>query len=472
MSYGNNFIRKIYDFSPYSIKNLIATIYGAKAHYQRYGYHFYYWYNFLKKTEYYSSQELTKLRDQITIEFINRVLSHNSYYKKNYNTKFINSITDIKKFNIIDKNEMRNNLELIIDKSYKKLIKSHTSGTTGSSLIFPITLECFQREYAFRAIHYSWSGVNFTSKPKIATFAGHPVAKPRQANPPFWVFDYLNNWLLFSSYHMSELFLRDYVKKLEEFNPVLIHGYPSSVYLVSLAFKKYGKSLTNLKAVYTASETLLDFQRKAIEDAFQVKVYNWYGNSEMCANIVECENGRLHLKYEHSYVEILNEKNQDCKPGDRGRLVCTGFGNPAFPLVRYDIKDEVVVSEETYCPCGRGGLLIKEIVGRIEDYILTPSGKKIGRLDHLFKDTLNIKEAQIYQNKIDAIEIRVVPFNGELLKEDIKKILKEISLRIGDELNVNIIQVSHIERGSNNKFKFVVNELDKYASNNPISKKW
>ncbi|MCX7612087.1 MAG: hypothetical protein N2043_10930 [Ignavibacterium sp.] len=459
MAYGNNIIKNLYYKSPFIVKNLIASIYGYNARCKRYGKYYTLWYDYLKKSQYFSNSDLIKARDNNTIEFINKVLQELPFYSQLYNVTSINNIDEIKKLPLITKLDIKRNIELLKNKKIKNVIYSHSSGTTGSSIIFPITEECFQREYAFRALHYSWSGVDLNKKPRIATFSGHPVTSVRKNKPPFWVYDYANNWLIFSSYHMSDQLLKFYIKEIESFDPALIHGYPSSVYLIALSYKKFGKSLKNLKAIYTASETLLPFQRAAIEDAFQVKVYNWYGNSEMCANIVECEKGNLHLKYEHSFVEILNENQEECKPGEKGRLVCTGFGNPAFPLIRYDIKDEVVVSENQECPCGRSGLIIKEIIGRVEDYIITPSGRRIGRLDHLFKDTLNIIEAQVYQSKIDEVELRIVTNNNVLYPDDEKKIWDEVKLRFSDEIKVKIVPVRKIERGPNNKFRFILSEI-------------
>ncbi|MCX8009754.1 MAG: hypothetical protein N3A61_01245, partial [Ignavibacteria bacterium] len=291
MAYGNEFIKKIYFNSPSFIKNIFASIYGYKAKKARYGQYYHKWLNYLEKSQYITNEELIKIRDEYTIDFVNEVLMSNEFYSRKYKIQKIASVSEINNFDLLEKNKVRENLNILIDKRFNNVITSHSSGTTGSAIIFPLTIECFQREYAFRSMHYIWSGVDLRRKPKIATFSGHPVASPNSKKSPFWAYDFVNNWLLFSSYHLSDDLVRYYIEKLVKFNPVLIHGYPSSVYLISLAFKKYGKELSNLKSIYTASETLMDFQRKAIEEAFQVKVYNWYGNSEMCANIVECEKG-------------------------------------------------------------------------------------------------------------------------------------------------------------------------------------
>ena len=49
-----------------------------------------------------------------------------------------------------------------------------------------------------------------------------------------------------------------------------------------------------------------------------------------------------------------------------------------------------------------------DIDGRIEDYVLTPEGRLVGRLDHVFKEQYEIEEAQIVQDDPSSIDILVV----------------------------------------------------------------
>jgi len=454
MNYSNPKFQRIYFSAPYPLKILFSSIYGLKQRNERYGNHFNYYLDLLKNSEYKDNQTLLRELEFEKEKFIEFALNNSSYYKNVYK-----GIKNFKEFQILTKNDLRNHKNSIIVESLLSSSRMvHTSGTTGSALVFPITKECFQREYAFRAMHYYWAGIDVLKKPRIATFSGHPVADPTRNKAPFWVYDFVNNWLLFSSYHINEESEREYIKKIIEFDPIAFHGYPSTIYLIALAHKKYGRKLRSLKAIFTASETLYDFQRNMIEDVFQTKVYNWYGNTEMCANIVECDKGRMHLKLEHSYVEILDENNQPVKPGERGRLVCTAIGNKAFPLIRYDIGDIAQLSKVEKCECGRGGLIIDFVEGRKEDYIITKDGKKIGRLDHLFKDTLGIKEAQIVQTEVGRIIIKIVPADS-FSDKDLNLLKNEIYVRFGNKIDYEIEKVNHISRGANGKFRFVVSEI-------------
>ena len=226
-----------------------------------------------------------------------------------------------------------------------------------------------------------------------------------------------------------------YVAAFQKFRPDFIHGYPSSLYLLGGYTPK---------ALFTASESLLDFQRTAIERAFGAKVFNWYGNTEMTCNIVECAAGSLHYRLDYGVLELLTD----------GTMIVTGLNNRAMPLIRYRVGDRAVAKDGT-CSCGCAFPLIERIDGRIEDYVRTPDGRYVGRLDHLFKDAKHVREAQIVQTRLDEIVIRVVKDNGF----DEQIVLREARQRLGDAIKIRFEYVNAIERTAAGKFRFIVSQL-------------
>ncbi len=179
----------------------------------------------------------------------------------------------------------------------------------------------------------------------------------------------------------------------------------------------------------------------------------------MCANIVECEHSEYHLKLEHSFVEVLDNENRPVGPGGTGQLVCTGFGNFAFPLIRYEIGDVVTLSTSQVSKCGRGGVLIERVLGRMEDYIVGGDGRLVGRLDHLFKESTNVAEAQIVQHEPGTVVLRIVKNDSYGLRDE-RALREEAALRLGSETNVSIEYVTTIPRTSNGKFRFIESSLD------------
>lgn len=313
------------------------------------------------------------------------------------------------------------------------LMELRTSGTSGTPLRVRFTRECHQTEMAFRWRHKAWGGVPFLSS--SAYVSGHPVVPPNQSRPPFWRWDGREKRLLCSSYHLTPENVAAYEAAFRRYRPDFIHGYPSSLYLLG-GYRP--------KAVFTASETLLDFQRAGIERAFGTKVFNWYGNTEMCCNIVECAAGNLHYRLDYGVLELLPD----------GTMICTGLNNFAMPLIRYKVGDRATAGTGD-CPCGCRFPLIERIEGRVEDYIRTPDGRFVGRMDHLFKDASHVREAQIVQTRLDEIVIRVVSEPGF----DESVVLKEARQRLGDAIRIRFERVPAIERTTAGKFRFIVSEL-------------
>jgi phenylacetate-CoA ligase len=259
-----------------------------------------------------------------------------------------------------------------------------------------------------------------------------------------------------------------YAEKLDEFQPGFIHGYPSSVYLAADYLLEHEIDTVRPKCVATASETLFEHQRQTIENAFGCRLLMWYGNAEMCANIVECPDGGIHIKHEHSYVEFLDENYEPVKSGKPGKMVCTAFGNYAMPLIRYEIGD-VTIPLYRECTCGRGGYLVEKVIGREEDYIITPDGRFVGRLDHIFKDTLNVEEAQLIQETPHKLMIKIVKRSGYSHKDE-ELILSQAHNRLGNSIEIELDYVDRIARTLSGKSRFVVSEVDlgKFKMPDPV----
>lgn len=117
--------------------------------------------------------------------------------------------------------------------------------------------------------------------------------------------------IIFSSYHLSTKNLKFYISQLQKFKPHLIHGYPSSVYLLAKYILENNIRLEfQPKMIITASETTLDFHKQVIETAFGCKNYIWYGNTEYAGHITECTEGKLHVQPYHSHVRIVNAEER------------------------------------------------------------------------------------------------------------------------------------------------------------------
>ncbi len=465
MNYGSRTQRGLYFAAPHFVKEALATVYGIQQRRARYGQAFRDALAFLRETESWDNDRLGEYQRKRAAQFVDHALESAPYYRQNRAYDAYRRTKDFSTLPILPKEQVRARLEDFYSDELSRLPHQwrHTSGTTGKSLVFPVTRKCFQREYAFRAYHYSWAGVDLNRRDPIAFCQGHPIAHYDRNQPPFWVCDYANNFLYLSSYHLSPRNLRSYCAVLDRFAPVMLSGYPSSVYCLAFAYRQYGQGRMRLRGVFTTSETVFSHQRPLMEKVFGCKVFDAYGNSEMCSYVMQCERGEFHLKPEHSLTEILDEDGRPARPGEPGRVVATAFGNPALPLVRYEIGDLVTVSASQKAQCGRSGLLLDAILGRVEDYVIAADGRLVGRLDHLFKDSTSVVEAQIVQEQVGEIVLRLVT-TPYFCPADEKAIRAEAQLRLGSGTRIRIEFTPSIERSENGKFRFIVSKLDHRAA--------
>lgn len=464
MAYGSRTQKSIYRRLPGALRNLAATYYAIRTYRTKYGPYFREYFGRLKEHERLTGEEVGEIQLRKLGALVDHASRNVPYYRSLFRerglaTSDIAALSDLRKIPLLNKEVVRTSPGDFLPEGADThgMVHVHTSGTTGKPLDLLQSPELFQKEYATWWFHRSWAGVRLGDR--TATLAGHPVAPVDQKRPPFWIRNYRENQLLFSSYHMSWENLPHYAGALERFRPEFVHGYPSSVYLVALHLNDVGMTSVRPKAVFTSSETIFEYQRTEIERAFGCRVFCYYGNVERAGYIGECEEGRLHVLPEHSIIEFLGDDGEPVAAGAPGRVVSTNIDNLSMPLLRYVTGDVAVpLPEDERCPCGRPGRLVESVTGRVEDYVVTPDGTLVGRLDHILKGVSHVKEAQIYQPSRDRIVVRIVKDDG-YLSEDERALLANSRERLGATIGITFEYVDHIERTSTGKFRFIVSDV-------------
>jgi phenylacetate-CoA ligase len=357
----------------------------------------------------------------------------------------------------LEKSSYREHTEDLLanDIPRRRLLRGKTSGTTGTALTLWWTPEALAEEFASFWRGRRTCGVRLDD-PNL-TFNGQIVVPVEQRRPPFWRTNHWNRQTLFSLHHMSPEHLPAYVDAVHATPAAFAQGYPSALFLVARALLDAGRPLPagRLRAVFTSSESLLAFQRETIEEGFGAPIHDRYGVSEFCVSMTECPRRRLHVDMEFCLVEVeVEEQTQDWV---RGPLVVTGFANEATPFLRYRVGD-VGTRALTPCPCGRPGDSFLEIDGRIEDYVMTPDGRLVGRLDHIFKEQLDVAEAQVLQETRDSLDVRVVR-RPSFDDSSERKLMAEFRARLGEDIRIDLHYVDAIAREANGKFRAVKSKV-------------
>lgn len=236
-------------------------------------------------------------------------------------------------------------------------------------------------------------------------------------------------------------------------------GFPSTIYEIA----KYGlENKINfpegiVKAIFPTAESVTPESKKTIEAFFKTSLYDQYASSEGAPFIFECKNKKLHIEMQSGIFEVLDEQNL---PAKEGRLVVTSFTTYGTPLIRYDIEDSIELSDST-CNCGNNNPLVKQILGRIDDYVFSPETGKInlGNVSNTLKDVKGIVRFQALQENLESITIKIVIDNGVFSQKDEKQFLMNWKDRVGNSMKLDLEFVDDIPVENSGKFRMVKNKI-------------
>ena len=435
-------LQKIYDHSPVFFQNIMCSVKGWTLARQRYGKDF-----FRYLSDYENHRVSPEESLEAFLEAIRNVPAYKSIYEKAAPGK-----VKLSDFKIITKADVKQNHSDYINPDYHgRILIAHTSGTTGSGLIFPWSEEGVRRQWAV------WWRCDKSVGIKFGTWrgwlGGKTIISIQNKKPPYWRINRPFRQIMYSSHHLNAETVKYYYDDIKKRQLTWLHGYPSSVSILSALIVENGlEPIKTVKWVTTSAENLLEHHIQIIHKAFpNAIIHTHYGLSEGVSNLSQDKDCRWYIDDDFAYTEFIpvDEKNPTIC-----RIVGTGFNNYAFPLVRYDTGDLAKVEWVDGKP------QIVEIYGRQDDYIELPNGVKLGRLDHIFKDCVNIKEAQIHQIRKDLIELKVVK-DKNYTEKDEDLLLKEASSRFGNDVELKITYCDKIERTQAGKVRFVVSDLHK-----------
>ena len=296
---------------------------------------------------------------------------------------------DLAQWPVLKKECVRKEAEAFVasNRRHERLFSEHTSGTTGTPLRLWWGRETVRAWYAlFEARVRRWNGVD--RRDRWGMLGGQLVVPADQSRPPYWVWNRAMNQLYLSSYHLSPASVGSYLDALERHGVSYLLGYASSLDSLSQLAQDAGLTAPPMTVAISNAEPLLEHQRSRIAEVFRCPVRNTYGMAEGVAAGSECSQGVMHEWPEVGIVEILrDDADAPVDPGTPGRIVATGLLNPAMPLIRYDTGDRgrFLQGSGPSCACGRTLPVLAEIDGRCDDVLITADGRRIGRLDPVFR---------------------------------------------------------------------------------------
>lgn len=449
---------KLYFASPVRLQNMLVSAMGYKLYQKRYTGIYHNLRELVRESREWSEAKQTDYQSEQLHTMVKHCRENIPYYQSLFaeyglHENDITSPTDLIKLPVLSKKTLRERGREFRTGRETPFIIQRTSGSTGTPLSLHVNERTYKLAMALLVDHEEFHGVPFGAR--RATFAGRMIQRPENMNPPFARFNRAENQRLYSSYHLNQTTFPHYQRDLDRFQPLEIIGYPSAISDLANHYQQ-SNSKPNFrpKAIITNSETLLEWQRERIESVFQAPIFDYYGTAEYVLFAGQGLNGLYKINPIISITEILPTDESTTT----GSVVATSLTNTCMPLLRYNLGDVATRTPSTR-DAQTSVSYLKSITGRVDDYVLTPDGRRIGRLDHIFKGTSNISEAQIVQDSIDHCKVIVVKQNKNASLNS-SEIIKNLKLRAGEKMKIDI-EVSHsIPRNRNGKFRSVISLMN------------
>ncbi len=411
----------------------------------------------LRRHQWLKEEELAKIQEKKLRAIIKHAYHNVPFYRELYDSvgikpEDIKSIEDLRILPIITKKDVQKNYPDKIIANGVDINRcgiGHTSGSSGISLEICSGLRTIEYSQALFGYAFFESGLKLTDKLVNLT---HPYYK------------ITNTWFRkLGILRKENINLHDppgvIIEALKKAKPDVIYSFPSVILLLAKEIEEKGISGISPRMIVTQGETLTEYAREKIGDAFHTEVYDTYGASEFMRLAFECqERSGYHIITDCAVVEFIKDgKNVDA--GEPGEIVVTGLYNYEMPLIRYNL-DDIGISTKEKCACGRGFPLIGNIEGKVDDFLFLPSGRTVSpKLLVWLERTPGIAEHRTIQKEKDRFIVQVVRGKG-FSKETISQTKQHIKLEfLPDNVKVEVKVVDEIRREKHGKLKRVVSEV-------------
>ena len=289
---------------------------------------------------------------------------------------------------------------------------SNTSGSSGNPLHFIKNKYC--HSLAWAKILTSYAALNISRYDKEARFFGH-VKGERLTLLYENIKDIFLNRKRLDIFNLSDDNFQIMINHLIKNKFDYIYGYTNvirelSKYILQNGLSPLKEYCSTLKSCIVTAEMCYDIDRDMIERALGIPVYIEYGCSETSIIAIDNRDKKLGISTDRIWVEIVDDNNKLLEYGNVGKIIITDLYNEIFPIIRYEIGDYGSIERSDKYPY----LFLKNLVGRISDMILLPSGRKAPGLTFYYisrsiiEKSDAIKEFRIIQKSLDTFVFQIV----------------------------------------------------------------
>jgi phenylacetate-CoA ligase len=450
--------QRIYDSSPRPVRRMLANVEAWRRDwFRRFGDYQWQlaqfdpgWYACDRALQ--EAHQLARLR--LVVKAARRDVPH---YRASLPEIEISSLADLGRLPILEKADIRRDPRAMVREDLRPaaLWVQSTSGSTGTPMRYYHDRELVRAHQAASDALLAWFGCRIGER--RARISGVHVAPFAQAEPPFWIWVDHYQQLQCSAYHLSPATYGAYLQALRQARVAYGTGYASAWHLLATALAESGEPAPPLRAIFTDSEGMSIEQQELTERAFGCPVYQNYGLGEVQQVAMQCRCRRYHVLTRKCIVEVLDDHDQPVRPGETGQIVVTDLLSASTPFIRYRTGDLGTLAPDACC-CGWRSSALSAVVGRVDDQVRTLEGRWIGRLSHVTKPGVGIRESQIVQRALDEVVIRVVP-DRAFEPESMQAVLEHARQYLGPDMRISWERVDALPRMQSGKLRHVVREI-------------
>lgn len=258
----------------------------------------------------------------------------------------------------------------------------------------------------------------------------------------------------------SALPLERQIAWLVQQDPDYLLTLASNLLELTREMQRRGIHLPRLREARTYGDVLSAQARAECSRVLGVRVVDIYSAQEAGYLALQCpEADHYHVQAEGAIVELLDDHDRPCGPGQVGRVVVTTLHNFAMPLIRYEIGDYAEAGAP--CACGRGLPVIRRILGRERNLAVTPDGSKFypSFAAEVWSGIAPIRQIQLVQKSRTRIEVRLA-MPRALSEEETRRLDAALHGCLGHPYEFTFTCMDSIPRSPGGKYEDFVAELE------------
>lgn len=375
----------LYETIPYRIRNRVLL-----------GPAFVRWTTLLKQSEDWDRETFRAYQFEQIRKLLMHAAEHIPHYRKTFgeagfSPDGLKDLDDFRRVPLLLREEVRDEPARLVDerRPVSTLMVAPTSGSSGVPLRIYRNREGRSAFLAFRTSILGRAGYI----PGAREVMFWPMVNlGRHMSLPYIKY---GRKLILSIRHLTQDWLRRFVKMISDFGPEHILGFPS-VLSVVCSFIRHENPVVfpQLKSVISYAENIYDWQKTLIQETLGVRVFSMYSMTECPVIGGECEKTyNMHLHPLYGYTEFM-----DSTDGYK-EIIATGFATRCMPFIRYRTGDLVTEYSDSCPACGRYHTVVGSLHGRVNDLIIGKGGEIIPRLMPWIKTFPNVRQFQFYQEE-------------------------------------------------------------------------